>query len=319
MSPRQRLRIGTRTSRLALWQADFVRDRLTEAWPDCPVELVPIKTTGDKILDSPLSQFVDKGVFTREIEQALLDKQVDLAVHSLKDLPTELPDGLTLGAIPPRGPAGDAFSSTRWASLDELPAGARIGTSSLRRQAQLLAWRRDLAIESIRGNVETRLAKIDSQGLDGVILAIAGLKRLGLAERITQPVPTDIMLPAVGQGALAIEIRSHDPDVAASVAVLDDPATRAATAAERALLEALGGGCQVPIGALAEPQGDRLNLAATVVSPDGRQRVRNADTGPPAEADALGKRLAGTLLAAGARAILDRLPRPDAPDAPDAP
>jgi len=316
MSPPRRLRIGTRASRLALRQAGYVRDRLRRTYAECRVELVPIKTTGDRVLDRPLARIGGKGVFTREIERALLDGRVDLAVHSLKDLPTALPEGLALGAIPPRGPAGDALLSRRWPSLDRLPPGARIGTGSLRRQAQLLAWRGDLVVQSIRGNVETRLKKLESQDLDGAILAVAGLERLGLAGRITQPVPTEIMLPAPGQGALAIEVRSDDPALSACVAALDDPAARVATAAERALLEALGGGCQVPIGALGVVRGDTLALTAAVVSPDGRRFVRDTDVGTPADAEALGRRLAGTLLAGGAGAILDSLTALPPPDAP---
>jgi hydroxymethylbilane synthase len=292
--------IGSRGSQLALWQAHWVESQLTALGETCRIEI--IKTTGDKVTDVPLAKVGGKGLFTKEIEDALLAGSVDVAVHSLKDMPTGLPEGLTLQAVPAREDARDAMVGRK---LDELPPGARVGTSSLRRSAQLRAIRPDLAIETIRGNLDTRLRKLDEGQFDAIVLAAAGLRRLGWAARIAELLPESICCPAVGQGALAIETR-NDEGVGATVCRrLDDAAARAAVTAERALLGALGGGCQVPIGAHASVSDGRLSMRAVVVAPDGSAIVRGVREGASSDAASLGEDLAGELLAHGARAILD--------------
>jgi len=291
--------IGSRGSQLALWQARWVAARLAELGVETRIEI--IKTTGDKITDVPLAQVGAKGLFTKEIEEALLDGRVDLAVHSMKDLPTEVPAGLTVAAIPAREDARDAMVGR---ALAELPKGARVGTSSLRRSAQLHALRPDLEIEPLRGNLDTRLRKLAEGRYDAILLAAAGLKRLGWGDRISELLPAGVMCPAVGQGALAIETRD-DGDAHQTVSRLDDPATRAAVTAERALLGALGGGCQVPIGCHATADQDALKLTAIVASPDGRSVVRGEKSGLMSDAALLGSTLARELLAAGGRAILE--------------
>lgn len=294
------LRIGSRGSKLALWQAEWVSARLGELGEKSRIEI--IRTTGDKITDVALSEVGGKGLFTREIEEALLAGRVDLAVHSLKDLPTVLPDGLALAAIPPREDPRDAVVGRR---LGDLSRGARVGTSSLRRAAQLRFVRPDLVVEPVRGNLDTRLRKLEEGQYDAIVLAVAGLRRLGWEAHIAEILPLDRMLPAVGQGALAIETRKEDGSVQDVCARLDDPDTRRAVTAERALLAALGGGCQVPIGAHAETSGGTLSLRAVVISPDGAQAVSQEIHGDAEQAEELGHELGRRLLAAGAEAILE--------------
>jgi hydroxymethylbilane synthase len=293
------LTIASRGSQLALWQARWVSLQLTALGYDCHIEI--IKTTGDKITDVPLAQVGGKGLFTKEIEEALLDGRADLAVHSLKDLPTELPAGLALAAVPEREDPHDAVVGRK---LVDLPAGATVGTSSLRRAAQLRRLRPDLTIESIRGNLDTRLRKLDEGRYDAIVLAAAGLKRLGWAARIAEILPDEVMCPAVGQGALAVETPSGGAGWDACAA-LDHAATHSAVAAERAFLRALGGGCQVPIGAHATVMGAQLHLAGLVIAPDGSAVVRGKREGPAAEAEAIGAALAAKLLEQGARTILE--------------
>ena len=293
--------IGSRGSQLALWQARWIASRLAERGCETRIEI--IETTGDKITDVPLAQVGTKGLFTKEIEEALLDGRVDLAVHSLKDLPTELPSGLVIGAIPEREDPRDALVGSK---LDQLPAGVTVGTSSLRRAAQLRKMRPDLVMESIRGNLDTRLRKLDEGQYRAIVLASAGLTRLGWAHRISEVLEPEIMCPAVGQGALAVETREsgYAKETCES---LDHTATRAAVTAERAVLAALGGGCQVPIGAYAEVEDEMLRLIAVVISPDGGRLVRENSSGPVREAERLGSELGDRLLAAGAREILEQV------------
>ncbi|MGL4552393.1 MAG: hydroxymethylbilane synthase [Gemmataceae bacterium] len=295
------LRIGTRGSPLALWQARHVQALL--AGPR-PVELVLIETEGDRVRDRALSQIGGFGLFTKEIQNALVDGRVDVAVHSLKDLPTIPVAGLMLASVPPRAPTGDAFVSTRHARFDGLPDGARVATSSLRRRSQILHRRPDLRVEDVRGNVDTRLRKLQEQGLDAIILAEAGLRRLGLEGHITEVMDAGWMLPAVGQGALGLECRADDAATRDALAPLNDPASWAAVTAERSFLAALGGGCLVPIGALALVAGGALTIRGAVLPVDGTRRVAGEDAGPAAEAEAVGVRLAEALLAGGAREML---------------
>ncbi len=301
------LRIGTRKSALALWQAEHVRARLLQAHPDLHIELVKLTTTGDRILDRPLAAEGGKGLFVKELEQALLDRRVDLAVHSMKDLTVTLPAGLHVAAVLERADPRDAFVSTRYARLAALPAGARIGTSSLRRQCQLRAQYPDYAVVNLRGNVTTRLAKLDAGEFDALILAVAGLERLGLRARIREALDPAVSLPAVAQGAICIEARRDDAQTNGYLAALDHAPTRACVAAERALNAALGGGCQVPIAAYAERREDLLHLRALVGDPDGRVVLRHAASGPAGEPEALGARVAQALRASGAQAILDKV------------
>ncbi|MHB1131435.1 MAG: hydroxymethylbilane synthase [Chloroflexota bacterium] len=297
------LRVGTRGSALALWQTNWVIAQLRSLRPDIEVETVTMKTQGDRQLDVPLSVIGGKGVFVSEIENALLRGDVDLAVHSLKDMPSEQPDGLTIAAVPPREDPRDALVSRLGLPLHSLPAGARVGTSSLRRQAQLLAARPDLVVENLRGNLDTRLRKSDSD-FEAIILAVAGLHRLGLEERIVEILAPEICTPAVGQGALAIEARSDDSPTRDLLAQLDDPVTRQAVAAERAFLGALGGGCAVPLGAYALSVGDQLTVQAVVAHPSGIPCLRRTLSGPAADAPSLGRQLAKLLLADGAGSLL---------------
>ena len=291
--------IASRGSQLALWQARWVAGQLAARGHECRIEI--IKTTGDKITDVPLAKVGTKGLFTKEIEEALLDGSADLAVHSLKDLPTELPAGLVLAVVPPREDPRDAVVGKR---LADLPSGAKVGTSSLRRAAQLRKLRPDVVVESVRGNLDTRLRKLDEGRYDAILLAAAGLKRLGWGDRIAEILEPDIMCPAVGQGALAIETRASGAGFDACAA-LDDSATHSAVAAERGVLGALGGGCQVPIGSHAEVDGARVTVTGVVVSPDGSELVRAQAEGPASDAAAVGARLGAELLARGARRILE--------------
>lgn len=301
--PMQPLRIGTRGSPLALWQANYVADRLRSLGPRA-VELVKIQTSGDEVRDVPLAQIGGEGVFTKEIQRALLDGAVDVAVHSLKDLPTVRVEGLTLAAVPPRGASGDVFVSRRHRSFDTMPPGATLATSSLRRRAQARHRRLDLNIVDIRGNVETRLRKLTEQNLDGLILARAGLERLQLAGEITEVLDPVWILPAVGQGALGLECRVGDEASLTLVTQLNDLATRQPVLAERALLRALGGGCQVPIGAIGQVQGERLHLRAVVLSPDGQRRIEASLAGSAQDPERVGEQLAADLMDRGARDLL---------------
>ena len=298
------LRIATRKSPLALWQAEYVRDRLIAAHPGLEVELVRMTTQGDKILDSPLAKVGGKGLFVKELEEGLLNGRADLAVHSMKDVPVELPEGLHLPVICEREDPRDALVSQHYAALDDLPQGARVGTSSLRRQCQLTTLRPDLEILSLRGNVNTRLAKLDAGDFDAIILAAAGLLRLGFGNRITAYLDTSISLPAIGQGAVGIECRRDDPDVNQVIAALNHPPTQVRVSAERAMNHRLEGGCQVPIAGHAVLEGDALMLRGLVGYPDGSQVVRGEIRGDAAEATTLGVALADDLLARGAGAIL---------------
>ncbi len=306
-----RLRIGTRTSRLALAQAEGVAGALAAACPGLRCEIVGISTRGDRQLDQPLPAIGGKGLFTREIGDALLRREVDLAVHSLKDLPTSrsMP-GLAVAASPRRAPANDALLSADGSPLERLPQGARVGTSSPRRAAQLLAARPDLRPVSIRGNVGTRIRKLRDGQADAIVVALAGLARLGRASEVTEVLPFDVMLPAPGQGALAIEIREDNAAAAELVALVAHAPTTTAVTAERALLQALGGGCSLPLGALARLDGDALSLRAVLLSLDGATACRAERTGPAAEPDALARALADDLRRDGADAILDGLRTP---------
>jgi hydroxymethylbilane synthase len=298
------IRIGTRGSPLALWQADHVAGCLRPLAAPRPVEIVVIHTAGDQVRDRPLAEIGGEGLFTREIQRALLDRAVDVAVHSLKDLPTVVVEGLVLAAVPERGPSGDVLVSERHRRFDDLPLGVVVATSSLRRRAQALHRRPDLRLVDIRGNVETRLRKLREQGLDALILAAAGLERLGLGAVVTEVLDPAWMLPAVGQGALGVECRADDAPTRDALAGLDHPPTRRAVLAERSLLRTLQGGCQVPLGATARVEGDALAIRAAVVSPDGRRRIEAALRGSADAAEDVGKRLAEQLLAQGARELL---------------
>ncbi|HWR39031.1 MAG TPA: hydroxymethylbilane synthase [Patescibacteria group bacterium] len=306
---KQKLVIGTRGSKLALWQAEHIASRLRELYPGLEVTLQRIMTTGDKILDVPLAKIGGKGLFTKELENAMLNGEIDLAVHSLKDMPTQLPPELVLAAVPIRTNPGDALISPVHRTLDKLPVGAKIGTSSLRRRAQLLHCRPDLQIVDLRGNLDTRLNKLETEKLDAILLAVAGLDRLGWGERVTQVLPVDICLPAVGQGSLAIEARAGDREVLERLAGLEDTATRQAVTAERAFLTEVEGGCQVPVGVYAPPPDDsgQLALTAVILSVDGQRRVRDVISGPAEQADALGRELAHRMLDAGGREILQEV------------
>lgn len=298
------VRIATRKSPLALWQAEHVKARLEALHEGLRVELVTFTTQGDKILDTPLAKIGGKGLFVKELEVALLEGRADIAVHSMKDVPMAFPEGLGLVAIGEREDPRDAFVSSRFNTLDELPAGAVVGTSSLRRQCQLRARRPDLVIRDLRGNVNTRLAKLDAGEYDALILASAGLKRLGFLDRIRQEMPPEVSLPAVGQGALGIEARLDDHRMAALIAPLNDAATGARVGAERAMNTHLQGGCQVPIAGYAELEGETLWLRGLVGAVDGSEMLRDEIRGPVAEAEALGRALAERLLAAGAGRLL---------------
>lgn len=299
------LRIGTRGSELALWQARHVAARLAAL--GAPAELVVVKTAGDRITDVPLSQVAGKAFFTKELEDALLAREIDLAVHSLKDVATALPEGLALGAVLEREDPRDALVARGAASLAALPAGARVGTSSLRRRAMLARVRPDLELAELRGNVPTRLQRLADGDYDALLLAAAGLVRLGLGAEIRERLPLDAFLPAVAQGAMAIELRAGDARARAAVAPLDHAPTRTATGAERALLARLEGGCSVPVGAHARLEGDELELAASVVSLDGRRAAEARRRGPADAPEALGRALAEELLARGAQEILDQI------------
>ena len=309
----EELRIGTRGSQLALFQANWVRERLVQAHPRLQVTLVKIKTTGDQIQDAPLAKIGGKGLFVKEIEESLIKKKIDLAVHSIKDVPAELPLGLNLSAITKREDPRDVFISPNGTSLNDLSQGARIGTSSLRRQAQLLHFRSDFQMVPLRGNLDTRLKKIKAMNLDGIVLALAGVKRLGLEERITEIIPTEISLPAIGQGALGIETRTDDKRVEERMKFLNDEDSWIAVSAERAFLRKLEGGCQVPIAAFARIFGTALHIDGLVGTIDGKRLIRHHREGSVEKAESLGIELAEVLLDKGAHEILGDLYQKSAP------
>ena len=300
--------IGTRGSKLALWQAHWVRSELLKAHPSLSVRIIVIKTKGDKILDVPLAKVGGKGLFVKEIEDALLAGGIDLAVHSMKDMPAELPRGLTIGAIPEREDPRDVLVSER-GFLADLPAGARIGTSSLRRASQLLFARPDLRIYPLRGNLDTRLRKLDAGDMDAIVLAAAGVLRLGLKHRIGEYLDSRVMLPAAGQGALCVEIRNGDERTRALVAHLDHADTRTAVSGERAFLHRLGGSCQVPIAAHGRIEDGRFELTGLVAETDGTRILRSELSGPAASSRAVGTELALKLMDQGAMTIIEKLQR----------
>ena len=299
--------IGTRSSKLALWQADYVMECLQKKYPELHVEKKLMTTKGDKILDAPLAKIGGKGLFTKELEQDMLAGGIDIAVHSLKDMPTEVPDGLIITAITKRCDPGDAFVSNKVASLAELPQGAVVGTSSLRRKAQLLHARPDLEVRDLRGNVNTRLKKLDAGEYDAAVLAVAGLRRLGFGNRITEVLPKSMILPAVGQGALAIEAREDDAETRELVAFLNDEATVACAKAERAFLSRVEGGCQVPVGVYATPEDGGLHVEAVIASLDGKRLCRDHVSGQVKDAETIGTQLADKLLDAGGIEIMHEI------------
>lgn len=301
---REKIVIGTRGSKLALWQANYIADCLRKEYKNLEVELRHITTTGDKILDVPLAKIGGKGLFTKELETEMLEGTIDLAVHSLKDMPTELPEGLTLAAITERVDPGDALISPKYKTLANLPQGAKVGTSSLRRKAQLLSARPDLSICELRGNVDTRLKKLETDQLDAIVLAAAGLKRLGWQEHITEILPKEVCLPAVGQGALAIESRANDQEILELLAFLNDQATRVSVTAERAFLKTVEGGCQVPVGVFATLEDDTLTVKAIIATIDGQTAIKDCVVGTSCEAVSLGETLANRMLNAGGRKIM---------------
>ena len=298
------LKIGSRGSPLALWQAEWARSALQGAILGLEVDIEVIHTKGDRVLNAPFSQIGGKGVFIKEIEDALLDRRIDLAVHSLKDLPTELPEGLEIGAISEREDVRDALVTPTGVDLESIRDGARVGTSSLRRRAQIQYNRPDLVFEELRGNVQTRLSKMDSEGMDAVVLAAAGLIRLGLEDRISELLDPEFIIPAPGQGALAIEVRSGDRDVQDAVSYINDDETRQCVVAERTVLEVLGGGCQVPIGVWARINTGRMVMDGVVAVPDGTQLVRGQIEGEPDRPEDNGSDLADILTSQGADEIL---------------
>ncbi len=299
------IKIGTRGSKLALWQANHVREMIEALSPGLQVELVVIKTKGDKILDAPLAKIGGKGLFVKEIEEALLEERVDMAVHSMKDVPTELPPGLVIGAIPPREEPWDLLVAKEEASLDSLPRGAKVGTSSLRRQAQLLARRPDLNIKPLRGNLDTRFRKLRETDLDAIVVALAGVKRLGINSLPMKVLSPQECLPAIGQGALALEVRQGEMmDI---LKTLHHPETEASIKAERAFLAHIGGSCQIPVAALGGVEGEELTLRGLIASPDGKKVYRGEQKGPLSQAHIIGSELAQTLLDQGGRGIIEAI------------
>ncbi len=306
---RATLRIATRGSRLALWQAHWVKSQIQQHFPEQTVELVIVQTKGDRIQDRPLSQVGGKGLFIKELEATLLRGEADLAVHSLKDVTGEVPEGLVMPVVTAREDFRDALIAPRQVSFDELPSGAVVGTSSLRRAAQLLHLRPDLEIQSIRGNVETRLGKVDSGAFDATLLAVAGLKRLELESRITEVFSAETLLPAIGQGVLGLELREDDPETLNLIQPLQDETTALCCQAERRLLERLEGSCQVPLAGLCEQRGVRLKLRGQLLSPDGRRSVEHEaeSAATPEAARALGDEVTDAILNSGGREILAAL------------
>ncbi len=308
MSGSDVIRLGSRGSTLALWQAGFVKSEV-ERRTGRAVEIVKIRTTGDMILDVPLAKVGGKGLFVKEIEEALLSGRIDLAVHSMKDVPTDLPGGLGIVCITKREDPRDAFLSVKYARFEELPKGARVGTSSLRRQTQLLGARPDLDIVSLRGNLDTRIRKMEEGRYDAIVLAAAGILRLGWEGKIRQYLPAELSLPAIGQGALGIEARLGDARTVEAVAFLDDRDTSLAVRAERGFLKRLEGGCQVPVAAYGVTEGDAIRLSGLVGRPDGTVILRASRTGPASGPEELGAALADELLEAGGREILEEVYR----------
>ena len=306
---KQTVRIGTRGSQLALWQSEWVKKAILDQHPSLSVELVVIKTKGDKILDVPLADLGGKGLFVKEIEEALLDGRIDLAVHSMKDMPSILPDGLRIGPVPEREKPADVLIAHNDRAFAALPAGARIGTGSLRRSAQLQHARPDLTVVPLRGNLDTRLKKLAARvdDLDAVVLAEAGVRRLGLQDRITERLDPSVMLPAVGQGALCIETRDQDADIGELLHALDHAPTRVAVFGERAFLHRLEGSCQVPIAGHGRVDGDRIFLEGLVADLQGRRVIRGSRAGPAVRSESLGVELAEDLLSRGADRILQEL------------
>jgi hydroxymethylbilane synthase len=302
-----KLVIATRASRLALWQAEHVRDRLAALYPQCQVSLLTMTTRGDQILDRSLSKVGGKGLFVKELENALLDGRADLAVHSLKDVPVDLHDPFSLAVVLEREDPRDAFVSNDFDSLAGLPAGAVVGTSSLRREAQIRALYPQLRVEPLRGNLDTRLAKLDRNEYSAIILAAAGLRRLGLGSRIRRLIDVEQSLPAAGQGALGIEVLLARADMHAWLAPLASADTTACVLAERSVSRVLGGSCQVPLAAYAQIQGQELHLQALVAEPDGSRIIRAQDRGPAGSAGQLGESVARELLGKGAQAVLAKL------------
>ncbi|MGD8983716.1 MAG: hydroxymethylbilane synthase [Desulfobacteraceae bacterium] len=301
------IRIGTRGSKLALTQSELIKKEIERVHSNVQVELVRLKTTGDKILDSPLAKIGGKGLFVKEIEEALLNERVDLAVHSMKDVPAELPEGLILATFPAREDPRDAFVSVKYGNLEQLPQGARVGTGSLRRAAQLLHIRPDLKLVPLRGNVDTRLRKLEGGEFQAIILAAAGMRRLGFEERISQLLSTEQILPAIGQGALGLEVRHDDEQTIGLIDFLNDEETQVTVKAERAFLKELEGGCQVPMAAFSRLDSERLDLEGMVAELDGSNVIRDRITGERDEAEDMGVRLARRLLASGADEILERI------------
>jgi len=301
------IKIGTRGSKLALWQANWVKSELNARHPSFSFELVTIKTKGDKILDVPLAKVGGKGLFVKEIEDALLNGLIDLAVHSMKDMPAEIPQGLCIGTIPQRETPQDVLISKKGLLLSELKPQSRIGTSSLRRTAQLLHARPDLVILPLRGNLDTRLKKLETENLDAIILAAAGVKRLGLEGRITEYMDENVMLPAVGQGALCIEIRQNDPEVEPIVSSLEHHQTRVEVMGERAFLNRLEGGCQVPIAAYGKIEKNTFTLCGLVATVDGKTVIKETLSGPKDSSEIIGVKLADRLVGMGAKTIMENL------------
>ncbi|MBC2714711.1 MAG: hydroxymethylbilane synthase [Desulfobacteraceae bacterium] len=299
--------IGTRGSALALWQAEWIKSAIIRNHPSLSVNLEIIKTKGDKILDVPLAKVGGKGLFVKEIEEALLNGRIDLAVHSMKDMPAEIPDGLCIGAVPERETPNDVLISKHNLPLSELPDGARIGTSSLRRSSQLLNLRPDITIEPLRGNLGTRIKKLETGGLDAIVLAAAGVKRLNLEEKISEYIDLETLLPAVGQGALCIETRENDPDIHEIVSKLNHRITHQVITGERAFLNRLEGGCQVPMAAFGSIKGSELTITGMVAEIDGSKVIKQVITGPITDAEKIGTELAERLIDMGAGEILDKL------------
>ena len=304
---RSNIKIGTRGSKLALWQANWIKTELNKNIPSLSIKIVVIKTKGDKILDVPLAKVGGKGLFVKEIEEALLDGRVDIAVHSMKDMPADLPEGLCIGPVPKRENPADVLISKNGLLLSELEPQARIGTSSLRRASQIKHAKPDFIILPLRGNLDTRLKKLETGGLDAIVLAAAGVKRLNYERRITEHFDYDIMLPAVGQGALCIEIRKHDLEIEKIVSKLNHPETRAVVMGERAFLHTLGGSCQVPVAAYGELNKNSFTLRGLVADIDGKIIIKDTITGPEDSSESLGIKLAQRLLLMGADKILEKL------------
>lgn len=304
---KNKLVIGTRKSVLALWQAEYVAQRLREQYPGLTVELLPVSTRGDEILNMPLAEIGGKGLFIRELEELMREGRADMAVHSLKDMPAELPEDFTLAAVTDREDPRDAFVSLRYPGVEALPAGAKVGTSSLRRQSQLLHRRPDLVVESLRGNVQTRLRKLDEGQYDAVILAAAGLKRLGLGDRIASYLSTEDSIPAAGQGVMAVEVRKKDEETRQMLAFLHNARVASCIAAERAFLGCVGGDCKVPAGAFAAEDGDGLRVDAFIASEDGQTFYRRSVSGALLDAERLGTAVADALLDDGGRAVLEAI------------